>query len=74
MVQFSGAGLVSTVDDYFAFSRFLSRKGRIGDRQFLSEASIEAMTHDHLTPAQRAGGQAFRRLDLAGSCRTALSE
>src|SRR5258708_27891917 len=57
------AGLVSTVDDYFAFSRVLSRKGRIGGRQILSEASIEAMTHDHLTPTQRAGGKAILGAD-----------
>jgi CubicO group peptidase (beta-lactamase class C family) len=57
------AGLVSTVEDYFAFSRFLSRKGRIAGRQLLSEASIEAMTRDHLTPQQRAGGQAILGAD-----------
>ena len=51
------AGLVATVDDLFAFSRFLLRRGRIADRQLLSEASVAAMTKDHLTPAQRAGGQ-----------------
>ena len=51
------AGLVSTVDDFFAFSRFLLRRGRTGNRQLLSEASVAAMTKDHLTPAQRAGGQ-----------------
>jgi CubicO group peptidase (beta-lactamase class C family) len=49
--------------DYFAFSRFLSRKGCIGGRQLLSEISIEAMTHDYLTPEQRAGGQAIMDAD-----------
>jgi CubicO group peptidase (beta-lactamase class C family) len=51
------AGLVSTVDDFFAFSRCLLRRGRTGNRQLLSEASVAAMTNDHLTPAQRTGGQ-----------------
>jgi CubicO group peptidase (beta-lactamase class C family) len=51
------AGLVSTVDDFFAFSRFLSRRGRVLGRQLLSDASIEAMTNDYLTPAQREGGE-----------------
>jgi CubicO group peptidase (beta-lactamase class C family) len=51
-----GAGLVSTADDYCAFSRFLLAQGRIGGRRLLSPASIAAMTTDRLTPAQRAGG------------------
>ncbi len=51
------AGLVSTVDDFCAFSRLLLRRGRVGGRQLLSEASVAAMTRDHLTPTQRAGGQ-----------------
>ena len=50
------AGLVSTVDDFFAFSRFLAHKGRAGDRQLLSSGSVDAMTRNHLTPAQIAGG------------------
>jgi CubicO group peptidase (beta-lactamase class C family) len=50
------AGLVSTVDDYFAFSRLLSRKGRVDRRHLLSQASVEAMTHNHLTPEQGATG------------------
>jgi CubicO group peptidase (beta-lactamase class C family) len=57
------SGLVSTIEDYFAFSRFLSRKGRVGSHQLLSEDSIDAMTHDHLTPAQRSGAQTFLGAD-----------
>ena len=57
------AGLVSTVDDFFAFSRLLSRKGRFTGRRLLSQDSIEAMTHDHLTPAQREGGRAIIGVD-----------
>jgi CubicO group peptidase (beta-lactamase class C family) len=48
------SGLVSTVDDMFGFSRFMLSGGLAGGRRLLSEASIEAMTSDHLTPAQRA--------------------
>jgi CubicO group peptidase (beta-lactamase class C family) len=49
------AGLVSTADDFLAFSRFLLRRGLAGDRRLLSEASVTAMTSNQLTPAQRQG-------------------
>ena len=56
----SGAGgLVSTVDDYFAFSRMMLDKGRHGSQQILSRASIELMTSDQLTPEQRSGAEIF---------------
>jgi CubicO group peptidase (beta-lactamase class C family) len=56
----SGAGgLVSTMDDYFAFSRMMLHKGRLGREQILSRASIELMTADHLTPENRAGAELF---------------
>ncbi|MET0390721.1 MAG: serine hydrolase domain-containing protein [Polyangiales bacterium] len=56
----SGAGgLVSTVDDYFAFCRMMLDKGRSGQRRLLSEAAVEAMTRDQLTPAQREGTEIF---------------
>lgn len=56
----SGAGgLVSTVDDWFAFSRMLLNKGRHGREQILSRASIELMTSDQVTPAQRVGAELF---------------
>jgi CubicO group peptidase (beta-lactamase class C family) len=42
------------VDDYFAFSRLILRGGTIGNRRLLSQGSIEAMTRDHLTPAERS--------------------
>jgi len=50
------AGLVSTADDFFAFSRVLAHGGRSGERQLLSPASVQAMTRNHLTPEQIAGG------------------
>jgi CubicO group peptidase (beta-lactamase class C family) len=50
------AGLLSTADDIFAFSRFMLRRGLAADGQrLLSQAAIEDMTRDHLTAAQRDG-------------------
>ena len=54
-----GAGLVSTADDYLAFSRFLLARGRVIGRTLLSEGAVDAMTRNQLTPAQRAGGEAI---------------
>lgn len=51
------AGLLSTAADLFAFSRFMLSHGRAADgRRLLSETSVAAMTRDHLTAQQRAGG------------------
>jgi CubicO group peptidase (beta-lactamase class C family) len=50
------AGLLSTVDDYVAFSRLLLNRGiHEGDR-LLSERSVELMTTNRLTREQMAGG------------------
>ena len=54
-----GGGLVSTIDDYFAFSRMMLNKGRYGREQILSRAAVELMTSDQLTPEQRAGAELF---------------
>lgn len=54
-----GGGLVSTIDDYFVFSRMMLNKGRHGREQILSRALVELMTSDHLTPEQRAGSEIF---------------
>jgi CubicO group peptidase (beta-lactamase class C family) len=51
-----GAGLVSTAEDYLAFSRFLLTGGRIVGGTLLRPASVDAMTHDQLTAMQRAAG------------------
>jgi len=51
--------LVSTLDDYFAFSRMMLNKGRHGGDQILSRATVELMTSDQLTPEQRAGSELF---------------
>ena len=50
----SGAGgLVSTVDDFLAFSQMLLNGGRHGRARILSRPSVETMTSDQLTPAQK---------------------
>jgi CubicO group peptidase (beta-lactamase class C family) len=49
-----GAGLVSTVDDFLAFARMLLDGGRHGRERILSRPSVELMTTDHITPAQKA--------------------
>jgi CubicO group peptidase (beta-lactamase class C family) len=54
-----GGGLVSTIDDYFAFSRMMLNNGRYGSEQILSRATVELMTSDQLTPQQRAGSEIF---------------
>jgi CubicO group peptidase (beta-lactamase class C family) len=54
-----GGGLVSTIDDYFAFSRMMLNKGRHGREQVLSRAAVELMTTDQLTPLQRGGSEIF---------------
>jgi CubicO group peptidase (beta-lactamase class C family) len=54
-----GGGLVSTIDDYFAFSRMMLNKGRHESEQILSRASVELMTSDQVTPKQRAGSDIF---------------
>jgi CubicO group peptidase (beta-lactamase class C family) len=57
--ELGGGGLVSTIDDYFAFCRMLLNKGRLGREQILSRASVELMTSDQVTPEQRAGCELF---------------
>ncbi len=49
------AGLLSTVDDYLAFSRLLLNKGVHGGGRLLSDQSVRLMTTNHLTPEQMAG-------------------
>ena len=49
-----GGGLVSTIDDYLAFAQMMLSQGRCGSRRILSRPSVETMTTDHLTAAQKA--------------------
>jgi len=56
----SGAGgLVSTVDDWFAFGRMLLAGGTVNGRSLLSPASVRQMTTDQLTRSQRQASTLF---------------
>jgi CubicO group peptidase (beta-lactamase class C family) len=52
--QSGAGGLVSTVDDYLTFALMLLRQGRHGSERILSRPSVQVMTTDQLTPAQKA--------------------
>ena len=54
-----GGGLLSTVDDYYAFSRMMLNKGRHRREQILSRATVDLMTSDQVTAEQRAGSELF---------------
>jgi CubicO group peptidase (beta-lactamase class C family) len=49
-----GAGLVSTVDDYHAFSVMLASNGAYKGERLISRASAETMMTDQLTDEQKA--------------------
>jgi CubicO group peptidase (beta-lactamase class C family) len=56
----SGAGgLVSTVDDLLAFGQMMLGLGKFGGRRILSRPSVELMTTDQITPAQKAASTFF---------------
>jgi CubicO group peptidase (beta-lactamase class C family) len=56
----SGAGgLVSTVDDLYAFGRMLNDGGALDGRRVLSPDSVRQITTDYLTAEQRAASQLF---------------
>ena len=59
------AGLVSTIDDYLAFGQMLLNKGKHSGGRLLSRPSVEVMTTDQLTPAQKAAS-GMGSLILAG--------
>ena len=51
----SGAGgLVSTADDFLAFSQMMLHRGKLGKVRILSRPSVELMAADQLTPEQKA--------------------
>jgi CubicO group peptidase (beta-lactamase class C family) len=49
----AAGGLVSTIDDVLAFGQMLMNNGCSAGGRILSRASVETMTTDHLTPAQK---------------------
>ena len=52
-------GLVSTIDDYFAFGQMLLNYGTYGNERILSRSSVELMTTNHLTYEQQQDGSLF---------------
>jgi CubicO group peptidase (beta-lactamase class C family) len=54
-----GGGLVSTADDFHAFGRMMLQLGRHGGDRILARPTVEVMTMDHLTPAQKAASPFF---------------
>jgi CubicO group peptidase (beta-lactamase class C family) len=54
-----GGGLVSTIDDYFAFSQMMLNQGRHGGEQILSRAAIALMTSDQVSAQEREGAEIF---------------
>lgn len=49
-----GAGLVSTIDDYAAFTQMLLQKGTFEGATLLSPKTVEFMTSAHLSPSLQA--------------------
>jgi CubicO group peptidase (beta-lactamase class C family) len=54
LMDAAASGLVSTIDDYLAFGQMMLNKGGHKSERILSRASVETMTTDQLTPAQKA--------------------
>jgi CubicO group peptidase (beta-lactamase class C family) len=59
MFPAGATGLISTADDFFAFGRMLLRYGRFGGERILARPTVEAMTTDQLTFAQKAASPFF---------------
>lgn len=55
----AGGGLVSSVDDYYAFCRTMLDRGSYRGRRILSPASVALMTSDQVSPKQREGNELF---------------
>jgi CubicO group peptidase (beta-lactamase class C family) len=52
-------GLVSTVDDYYAFCAMMLNKGVHGNERLLSRPSVELMTTDQISQEQKAASPFF---------------
>ena len=53
----AGGGLVSTVDDCFAFARTMKAGGVLGNVRLLSPASVSAMTTEQIATEQKAASR-----------------
>jgi len=54
-----GGGLIATADDFLAFGRMMLKRGRHGEARLLARPTVELMTADQLTPAQKAASPFF---------------
>ena len=54
-----GGGLASTADDVLTFARMMLNFGRQGATRILARPTIELMTSDHITPAEKAASPFF---------------
>jgi CubicO group peptidase (beta-lactamase class C family) len=54
-----GTGLISTAADYLAFGRMLLQQGRFAGERLLSRPTVEVMTTDQLSLAQKAASPFF---------------
>jgi CubicO group peptidase (beta-lactamase class C family) len=54
MFPSGGAGLVSTADDLLAFGRMMLAMGQAGPERILARPTVELMTTDQITAAQKA--------------------
>ena len=59
LFESGSGGLVSTVDDYLAFCRMMLNHGAHERERILSRPSVELMTTDQITPAQKAASPFF---------------
>lgn len=53
-LESGGGGLVSSIDDWFAFVSMLLNFGSYNGKRILSRPTVETMTTDHLTAEQKA--------------------
>jgi poly(3-hydroxybutyrate) depolymerase/CubicO group peptidase (beta-lactamase class C family) len=58
------SGAVSTLDDYTAFLRMLSNRGRFGGKQVLSETSTAAMLRDQVPTLVAVHADGFQAKDV----------
>lgn len=58
-LELGNGGLVSTIDDWYAFARMLLAGGELNGHRILSPESVQAMTSNQLTTGQSAAGDLF---------------
>jgi CubicO group peptidase (beta-lactamase class C family) len=58
-LELGNGGLVSTIDDWYAFARMLLAGGELNGHRVLSPESVQALTSNQLTAGQGAAGDLF---------------